>query len=218
MLVYCIADIHGEIERFHKMLELINFSDTDTLYILGDVIDRYPGGLEIISEVMDKPNIKMIVGNHEHMMLDVLGPINMSLSKGVWLSNGGDSTYHEWLYLTDVKVKAKILDYLSKLPDHLDIEVNGKQFHLVHAYPGDDLDSRVWNRPERGEKIDYHGKMVILGHTPTLYFADHEIKEPELLKIYWGSGFVGIDCGCGHHDGRKQLACLRLDDLAEFYV
>lgn len=36
-MVYCLSDIHGEFERFRRMLELIQFSGDDTLYVLGDV-------------------------------------------------------------------------------------------------------------------------------------------------------------------------------------
>ena len=39
-MVYCISDIHGDYARFQQMLHTIGFSDEDTLYIIGDVIDR----------------------------------------------------------------------------------------------------------------------------------------------------------------------------------
>ena len=35
------------------------------------------------------------------------------------------------------------------------------------------------------------------------------------MRIYHGSGRIGIDCGCAYPEGR--LACLRLDDMKEFY-
>ena len=36
MAHYVVSDIHGEDDRFHAMLQKINFSKEDTLYILGD--------------------------------------------------------------------------------------------------------------------------------------------------------------------------------------
>lgn len=39
------------------------------LYVLGDVIDRFPDGIEILQELMAMPNVKMLLGNHEYMML-----------------------------------------------------------------------------------------------------------------------------------------------------
>ena len=37
---YVMSDIHGMADLFKRMLEQIGFSDEDTLYILGDMIDR----------------------------------------------------------------------------------------------------------------------------------------------------------------------------------
>ena len=56
-MIYCMSDIHGELDRFKAMLDLINFSSDDTLYIIGDVIDRHPGGVEILKIIKDKPNM-----------------------------------------------------------------------------------------------------------------------------------------------------------------
>ena len=34
-----------------------------------------------------------------------------------------------------------------------------------------------------------------------------------------GDGIIDIDCGCGNRNAaHRRLACLRLDDMAEFYV
>ena len=52
-MIYCMSDIHGELDRFKAMLDLINFSSDDTLYIIGDVIDRHPGGVEILKIIME---------------------------------------------------------------------------------------------------------------------------------------------------------------------
>lgn len=42
-MIYCVSDIHGELDKLERMLELIRFSDADHLYIIGDVIDRGDG-------------------------------------------------------------------------------------------------------------------------------------------------------------------------------
>ena len=41
-MTYVMSDIHGEYEKYLKMLDLIGFRDEDELYVLGDVIDRGP--------------------------------------------------------------------------------------------------------------------------------------------------------------------------------
>ena len=39
-MIYCVSDIHGDLDKLERMMELIRFSDADHLYIIGDVIDR----------------------------------------------------------------------------------------------------------------------------------------------------------------------------------
>lgn len=40
MATYVISDIHGMYNKFTELLNKIKLKDTDTLYILGDVLDR----------------------------------------------------------------------------------------------------------------------------------------------------------------------------------
>ncbi len=88
-----------------------------------------------------------------------------------------------------------------------------------------------------GEKYD----CLICGHTITNYYFDRmkgskdwPLKKPRPTKknrIFYGEKYIDIDCGgkllsCGQDEsvylreaaGRAQLACLRLDDMKEFYV
>ena len=72
-MTYCMSDLHGEKDLFDKMLEKIQFSSLDHLYILGDVIDRGPHGVELLEQIMASDNITMLLGNHEQMCLSTLG-------------------------------------------------------------------------------------------------------------------------------------------------
>ena len=45
-MTYVMSDLHGCYDKYAQMLEKIGFGDGDTLYILGDVIDRGPDGIE----------------------------------------------------------------------------------------------------------------------------------------------------------------------------
>ena len=81
-MIYCMADLHGERDFFLRMLEQIRFSDTDHLYILGDVIDRGTGGIDLLEQIMEAPNMTMLLGNHEQMCLSTLGPHNEFGARG----------------------------------------------------------------------------------------------------------------------------------------
>lgn len=47
-MIYVMSDIHGNMRRFRSVLEKIQLRPEDTLYVLGDVIDRHPYGIEIL--------------------------------------------------------------------------------------------------------------------------------------------------------------------------
>ena len=74
MSIYVMSDLHGEADLFHAMLRKISFSEQDKLIILGDVIDRGPMGISLLTEIMDTPNMEMLLGNHEYMMLQYFDP------------------------------------------------------------------------------------------------------------------------------------------------
>lgn len=54
---YAVSDIHGCYDKYIKLLHRINLRPTDTLYVLGDVIDRGPDGLKILLDMALHPNI-----------------------------------------------------------------------------------------------------------------------------------------------------------------
>ena len=71
-MTYVMSDIHGNSKRFDSVMNQIDLQPEDTLYILGDVIDRYPDGIRILRRIMKTPNVKMLLGNHEYMMLETM--------------------------------------------------------------------------------------------------------------------------------------------------
>ena len=52
------------------MLEKIKFNERDTLYILGDIIDRGTENVKMIEYVMNTSNIYLLMGNHEDFLVN----------------------------------------------------------------------------------------------------------------------------------------------------
>lgn len=220
-MTYVMADIHGELDRYIAILDLIQFSENDTLYILGDVIDRSKDSIELLQMIMKQPNVHMIIGNHEELMLTTLGPRNEIGARQTWKENGGGNTYRTMVYILSAEERNRILDFVQQLPDYLEIEVNGQQFYLVHGNYGETRFNRLWGRPEPPPtEPPIPGATVIVGHTCTyylnLYCEDYDENAP--WEIFYGPGLIGIDCGCGNDSELRRLACLRLDDMKEFYI
>lgn len=235
-MIYVMSDIHGNMRRFNSIMEQIELQPEDTLYILGDVIDRYPDGLRILRKLMAMPNAKILLGNHEYMMLQALGiargfrDVDPMYYLGLWYRNSGDVTHRYWKHIKKT-LRSEIADYLNSLPINIDIGVNGVHYKLVHAaaeetFEGawdkhryhDSVEYAVWYRPwlEDLRADDY---ILVFGHTTTKHF-----QQGYPMRIFKDNRIIGIDCGSGYPDNPDskyskwgRLACLRLDDMKEFY-
>ena len=60
-MIYVMSDIHGSRRRFDAVMEQIKLTDEDTLYILGDVIDRGEHGVELLQRIRAAKNMRMIL-------------------------------------------------------------------------------------------------------------------------------------------------------------
>lgn len=228
---YVLSDIHGNERRFASILKQIHLQPEDTLYVLGDVIDRHPGGIRILRKIMAMPNAKMLLGNHEYMMLRALGhPYDGVWAEGAvahWYRNGGKVTHDHWKRIRK-SLRVEIVQYLRSLPLHFDIEVGGAKYKLVHGAPAESFDGdpkyrnsthfAVWKRLDISDTFsgDY---TLVFGHTPTRHYQDNVPME-----IWMADRRIGIDCGSGYpedkenpNSGYGRLACLRLEDGKVFY-
>lgn len=226
-MVYVMSDIHGADEKFFKMLKKIKFENNDTLFILGDIVDRGYGAFKIFQFIMCKKNIKCLLGNHEDMMIKGLSGDSGYLQ--CWLYNGGRITYKQFLDLESKKQKA-ICDYIEKFKLYEEIEVSGKNFILVHSglcVPDSESDKEkifamqseedfLWSREDFFKHKGIDNSMIIFGHTPVVH-----ITETKEFKIWYDRKYndkIGIDCGAIFPEQGGKLACIRLDDMKEFYV
>ena len=79
------------------------------------------------------------------------------------------------------------------------------------------MEFAVWERLPIDAPVP-EGYTLIFGHTPTIhYHSDNP------LTVWYGNRLIGIDCGSGFpinenaYLEKGRLACLRLDDMKEFY-
>ena len=236
-MTYVLSDIHGHKRRFDSILEQIHLCADDTLFVLGDVIDRNPDGIRILRQLMVMPNVRMLLGNHELLMLNALyEPYSEYAARNgktreqclaLWYKNGGEVTHNHLKHLRKT-LREEIFTYLAGLPVNERIDIDGRSYLLTHAAPVElyvpclrypcERDFAVWYRFLGAERnpCDY---TVIFGHTGT-----HHYQQDNPMKIWHGEGLIGIDCGASYPDGGNprngrigRLSCLRLDDMMEFY-
>lgn len=253
MSTYVISDIHGQYKAYKKMLREIDFKPEDTLYVLGDAIDRGPNGIKVLMDLMKRKNVEFFVGNHELLMLDALVNMQENRSKqrsdtddvDLWLDpcNGGKSTYDAYIDLP-VSKRKELIQYIQNAWVVKKLTIGKKKFHLSHAYTsdkrmGDGLKyadmthSQIWdivwvNIYDRAficknaaHLFPNKKTIYVSGHTFTQRLDCVDEKGRGIIyhnKDYHGYQVYNIDCGMALKNKTSQLACLRLEDEAQFYV
>lgn len=229
---YVISDIHGCYDEFMEMLSLINFNDTDILYVLGDCIDRGPYPIKTLLYCLEKENIHLLCGNHEWFLVesfphlvdpneeyDAIKITEENYYAGHWIcANGGETTVKEF-FQYDKDKRNQIIKKIKKLPLFFEVTVNNKNFVMIHggisnfreniSLKNYDRDNLIWSRLDVSRKY-YSDKSIIVGHTPTSNFGSkYENKIVESNNNFW------IDCGCawGH-----SLGCMCLETEEKYIV
>lgn len=146
MSTYVISDIHGQYDMFMELLDKIKLKETDTIYILGDVLDRGPHPIKTLRKLMEMPNAICMVGNHEFMALECLEFLMKEITdKSIeeldetmldnlvtWQYNGSKSTIDEFRKL-DTEGKMGVIDFIKELLIYEEVSVGDKDYLLVHA-------------------------------------------------------------------------------------
>lgn len=229
-MIYVTSDIHGyPFEKFRKMLESVNFSADDFLYVLGDVIDRGDDGVRILRWLMLQPNAQLVLGNHEAMMLASRFIFDEITEKSIedltgskldaysnWIANGGQKTVDALKIMRGSELEY-IFEYLEEAPLIETVSVNGRDFILTHSGLGNFRKDKklneytphelLWNRPDINTKY-FDGVTAVFGHTPTVCYGE-EYKGKAVFTDTW----VNIDTGAAM--GMSPML-LRLDDMKEF--
>lgn len=139
MATYVCSDVHGRFDLFMQLLDTIQFNKNDDLYILGDAIDRHDGSIEILKYIIKNPNIHLIMGNHECMMLEVLdsyfnngGYIDYYDYPWFIACNGGSGTF-DLFKSESYEMQKLIYKLLSDAPYLVTLTIGDQKFHLSHT-------------------------------------------------------------------------------------
>ena len=216
---FVCSDLHGQYETYKAITKRLK--NKDKLYILGDVIDRGPGGIKILQDIMKRKSrgqVEFLVGNHELMMIQSLILNDEQTRKNWEQRNGGDITRKAFEGLSTDE-QSKIKNFLLDSCLYKNINIDSQQVHLTHAKAIQDknssqsktvremisdgkldlMDETLWFRGEdaiSSKKISRPGSLTIIGHTPT-----------ESKMIEYKDGYIDIDCGAG---GNKKASLVNL--------
>jgi putative phosphoesterase len=147
-----ISDVHSSPGPLAEALEIFSHEQVDDIICCGDIAGYYES-LEPTIELLARSNCKAIVGNHDQDYLEET-------------SQDGESS---------------IRVYLQKLPQTLDLEIEGKRIYVVHANPPSEQHGGIKLLDQQGEvrqdRIDewsmalseLEHDVLIVGHTHQVY-------------------------------------------------
>ena len=142
---YICTDLHGQYKLWEQIKETLN--ENDTLYFLGDAVDRGYDGIKIMTEMLADPRVIYFRGNHEQMMYDSVIGIYKDYEKIIkgdedipfpgkswYLFNGGDeTTEYLWRNYYTIEEIEKLREMIEKMPLHMEVQAGDKTIYLSHS-------------------------------------------------------------------------------------
>ena len=233
-MIYVVSDLHGCYNSWLALLDRIQLTDEDNLYVLGDIVDRGPAPIAILQDMMGRCNVFPIAGNHDFAALLAMKFLTTEVTDDsiqkmeehkdlehmlLWLSDGGHSTLEAFQKLSR-EDQQEILEYMQEFSFYEEIELeNGQRYVLSHTGGGEICESKSLEEIPvdvfLSGHLDYNrqyfsDRIWITGHTPTRMIPG---AEPD--RMYHGNNHIAVDCGCVYGG---YLGAIRLEDGKEFYV
>lgn len=165
-----IGDIHGCARALELVLQMISPSSDDVVVPLGDYVDRGPDSKAVIDQIIqlkERCQVAPILGNHEEMMIQVLGGEDPFAG---WLRFGGVETLESYGFSGDLEVIPEShRSFLDGLLDYFETD----RFVFTHAaydpwLPMDEQSAEMlrWHSLRDGiPEPHVSGKRFIVGHT-----------------------------------------------------
>ena len=218
-----ISDIHGCAKTFVALLDSLAVTQSDTLYLLGDFIDRGPDSKGVLDQVIrlqqEGYQVHCLRGNHEQLMLNAFTDRK---DETTWKKNGGMEMLKSYGVAHQRDLPQSCIDLVNSFGYYIETE----GYILVHAGldfirqdPLYDTRSMMWIRDwYHYIRYDWLGDRIIIhGHTPV---QQQEI-ENQFSKLSTQQ-YLDIDNGCVFAPiagGRElgKLCCFDITNRSLFF-
>ena len=154
-----ISDVHSSPEILAEALRLFATEKVAEIICAGDIAGYYETLLPTI-RLLAAANCKAVVGNHDQ----------------------------SWLEKNAVDGDAEIRAYLARLPETLDLEIEGKRLFVVHANPPSEQHGGIKLRNRDGDLVDerkqeWAQKLADLDHDVLIVGHTHQVYAEQLGKV-----------------------------------
>ena len=220
---WVIPDIHGCVNTLKQLIETgIQPTTEDSLYFLGDYIDRGPDGKGVIDYIMSLQSsgydVNYLIGNHEYYCMNAYEKdkhrlFTKSSIHKEWERYGAKTTLKSFGVKRPRDIDEKYIEWMRKGKFFIELD----DFILVHAGmnfnlddPFEDTQSMLWVRDFKVNPHKIGGKKIIHGHVPVEYSLIQLFIESK------GYDFIALDNGVYYRDekvGFGNLMALELNNM-----
>jgi len=148
-----ISDIHGNKTALEAVFKDIQLRKIERIFCLGDIIGKGPQGSECI-ELIQKNCERVVRGNWD-----------------VFIQSPTDNDFIQWY---KDRLTEEDYQYLSSLPFHIDLELNGQLIRFFHASPRSEFERILPSHPlEKRLSMFEHSDMthsIYLNKLPDIVF------------------------------------------------
>ena len=230
-MTYVASNLYGRLDKYEKLISKINLKESDTLYILGNVVDYGDQSIELVNELSAQYNVFTVLGEHDYKAYLLLSEFDRILREGgapsisfskemiAWAQEGGQATL-EAFKNADADSKEGFLDYLSDLPVFEEVTLkNGKEFVLTCR--------GIDNFKSLKDLFDYELDDFINGYidienayflnkTMIVGYLDYEhTPAGRAGKVTAKNGNVALACDMSEND---DVVCICLETNDEYFI
>ena len=230
-MTFVVANLYARLDKLEKLIKKINLKESDTLYILGNIVDYGEQSMELVNDLSTRYNVYSVLGEHDYKAYLLLSEFDRILREGgapsvsfskemiAWSQDGGQATL-EAFKSADADSKEGFLDYLSDLPVFEEVTLNnGKEFVLtcrgidnfnkdtdLYDYELDDFMKGYLDI----EKTYFDDRTMVVG------YLDYEhTPAGRQGKISAKNNNIALACDMSEND---DVVCLCLETNEEYYV
>lgn len=230
-------------EQNYEMLEWLARRPDNVIMLLGNHDEEFIELLQIVELMSQKVGFEIDADSYEDFC-QLYDTIQIELPKFNREAAGYFDYYETLINIISEKEDGitlnKVISWrqmLEDLPYVYKTEVHGREVIVVHAGYAENVEQLAGYKKfkyeymedfylhARDEAIEFGGKenaIIIAGHTPTCVkdFCYNNGKIYHYHDENKNCDFYEIDCGAvyGNYEENAHLACLRIDDMEEFYV
>ena len=215
-MTYVICGLNGDLEKFNALKEAAGISDRDIIYPLGGLAG---GDLGLLTELSMMSNAYPIMSVSDYKALRMLGGFDKMLKSGgtpdasyiaemqSWMLEGGKEVLDAFREL-DGDMREGIIEYLNDFALFEEANVKGKDFIILpRGLSAEDAESDLYAL----EPASFVSVTLDMGKT---YFEDKTAITADASEKYEKITGVGNNICMAWN----RASCLRLEDMAEFYI